>query len=153
MNHVTTVRPLTPKPTPSPLLSHQILVWKELNYGHMREKEKQLVVSEVSEPDTCFLYNHSPNSRHQVNILRELRHPFIVRYYDRIIDKATTKLYIVMEHCEGGDLGRVIKKCKKERCGLSRCPERHQTGHHLQPVTHQSSIPIIQPPGPFWMSS
>ena len=26
----------------------QILVWKELNYGHMREKEKQLVVSEVS---------------------------------------------------------------------------------------------------------
>jgi hypothetical protein len=25
----------------------QILVWKELNYGSMREKEKQLVVSEV----------------------------------------------------------------------------------------------------------
>lgn len=42
----------------------QILVWKELNYGQMREKEKQLVVSEV-------------------NILRELRHPMIVRYYDR----------------------------------------------------------------------
>jgi NIMA (never in mitosis gene a)-related kinase 2 len=35
-------------------------VWKELNYGAMRDKEKQLVVSEV-------------------NILRELRHPFIVR--------------------------------------------------------------------------
>lgn len=50
----------------------------------------------------------------QVNILRELRHPFVVRYYDRIIDKATTKIYIVMEHCEGGDLGRVIRKCRKE---------------------------------------
>ena len=73
----------------------QILVWKELNYGQMREKEKQLVVSEV-------------------NILRELRHPFIVRYYDRIIDKAATKIYIVMEFCEGGDLGGLIKKCKKE---------------------------------------
>lgn len=73
----------------------QILVWKELNYGSMREKEKQLVVSEV-------------------NILRELRHPFIVRYYDRIIDKAATKIYIVMEYCEGGDLGGLIKRCKKE---------------------------------------
>lgn len=50
----------------------------------------------------------------QVNILRELKHPFIVRYYDRIIDKATTKLYIVMEYCEGGDLGAIIKKCKKD---------------------------------------
>lgn len=75
----------------------QILVWKELNYGSMREKEKQLVVSEV-------------------NILRELRHPFIVRYYDRIIDKAATKIYIVMEYCEGGDLGGLIKRCKKEGC-------------------------------------
>lgn len=28
----------------------------------------------------------------QVNILRELRHPMIVRYYDRIIDKAATKV-------------------------------------------------------------
>jgi len=61
----------------------------------MREKEKQLVVSEV-------------------NILRELKHPFIVRYYDRIIDKLATRLYIVMEYCEGGDLGAIVKKCKKE---------------------------------------
>lgn len=50
----------------------------------------------------------------QVNILRDLRHPFIVRYYDRIIDKAATRLYIVMEYCEGGDLGAIIKKCRKE---------------------------------------
>lgn len=46
--------------------------------------------------------------------MRELRHPHIVRYYDRIIDKAATKLYIVMEYCEGGDLGAVIKKAKRE---------------------------------------
>ena len=71
------------------------MVWKELNYGTMREKEKQLVVSEV-------------------NILRELRHPHIVRYYDRIIDKAATKLYIVMEYCEGGDLGAIIKRAKRD---------------------------------------
>ncbi|CAM9768727.1 unnamed protein product, partial [Hapterophycus canaliculatus] len=44
----------------------------------------------------------------QVNILRELRHPFIVRYYDRIVDRRRTRLHIVMEHCST-DLARVIK--------------------------------------------
>lgn len=59
----------------------RILVWKELNYGKMSEKEKQQLVSEV-------------------NILRELRHPNIVRYYDRIIDKNKSAIYIIMEYCE-----------------------------------------------------
>lgn len=108
--------------------TEQILVWKELNYGQMREKEKQLVVSEV-------------------NILRELRHPFIVRYYDRIIDKAATKIYIVMEFCEGGDLGGLIKKCKREGCvplgresaqgGLRTAPSR--LPHAARPSTRSSS--------------
>ena len=44
------------------------LVWKELGYGKMSEKEKQMLVSEV-------------------NILRELSHPNIVKYYDRVIDR------------------------------------------------------------------
>jgi serine/threonine protein kinase len=42
----------------------KLLVWKELDYGKMSEKEKQQLVSEV-------------------NILRELKHTNIVRYYDR----------------------------------------------------------------------
>ena len=63
----------------------------------MNEQEKQQLVAEV-------------------NILRELRNPFIVRYYDRIVDKKTTRLYIVMEYCAGGDLGKIIKKCKRDRC-------------------------------------
>lgn len=37
------------------------LVWKEIRYGRMSEKEKSMLVSEV-------------------NILRELKHPNIVRY-------------------------------------------------------------------------
>eukprot|EP00697_Spironema_sp_BW2_P017853 gnl/Spiro4/9671_TR5135_c0_g1_i1.p1 gnl/Spiro4/9671_TR5135_c0_g1~~gnl/Spiro4/9671_TR5135_c0_g1_i1.p1 ORF type:complete len:459 (+),score=124.08 gnl/Spiro4/9671_TR5135_c0_g1_i1:155-1378(+) len=73
-----------------------MLVWKELNYGKMSDKEKQLLVSEV-------------------NILRELKHPHIVRYYDRIIDRENTKIYIVTEHCEGGDLASLISKCRRER--------------------------------------
>lgn len=61
----------------------------------MTEKEKLQLVSEV-------------------NILRELRHPNIVRYYERYVDKEQSRIYIVMEYCEGGDLASLIKKCRKE---------------------------------------
>ncbi|XP_073409495.1 serine/threonine-protein kinase Nek2 isoform X1 [Dendrobates tinctorius] len=74
----------------------KVLVWKELDYGTMSEAEKQMLVSEV-------------------NLLRELKHPNIVRYYDRIIERSSTTLYIVMEYCEGGDLASLIAKCTKER--------------------------------------
>ena len=64
----------------------KILVWKEINYSKMSQTEKQQLVQEV-------------------NILRELNHPNIVRYYDRIIDKPQQKIYLIMEYCEGGDIG------------------------------------------------
>ena len=44
----------------------RIMVCKEITYGKMSDKEKQMLVSEV-------------------NILRELKHPNIVRYYDRFV--------------------------------------------------------------------
>mgnify|MGYP000548108155 CR=1 FL=1 len=34
---------------------------------------------------------------------------------NRIIDKKEAKIYIVMENCEGGDMGALLKKCKKEK--------------------------------------
>ncbi|KAJ8355597.1 hypothetical protein SKAU_G00183910 [Synaphobranchus kaupii] len=74
----------------------KVLVWKELDYGTMAEAEKQMLVSEV-------------------NLLRELKHPNIVRYYDRIIDRSNSTLYIVMEHCGGGDLSALLTRCIKER--------------------------------------
>ena len=60
----------------------KILVWKELDYGSMSEKEKHMLVSEV-------------------NIMREFRSPHIVKYYDRIIHRPTAKLYLVLEYAEG----------------------------------------------------
>ena len=48
----------------------------------------------------------------EVNLLRQLRHEYIVRYYDRIIDKAKSVLYIIMEYCENGDLASYIQKIK-----------------------------------------
>ena len=62
----------------------------------MTEAEKQMLVSEV-------------------NVLRELKHPNIVRYYDRIIDRINTTIFIVMEYCERGDLGALISKHRKEK--------------------------------------
>lgn len=73
----------------------KIFVWKETPYGHMCEKEKKMIVSEV-------------------NLLRELRHEHIVRYYERVVDKPTSTIFIIMEYCEGGDLSSVIKSTKKE---------------------------------------
>lgn len=69
----------------------------------MSEKEKQMLVAEV-------------------NILRELRHTQVVRYYDRIIDRKATKIFIVMELCEGGDVAAMIKKHKRERYVGAACP-------------------------------
>ena len=74
----------------------KIFCWKEMDYGHMTQKEKQSIVNEV-------------------NILREFRHPNIVKYYDRIIDKKNTKIYIIMEYCENGDINQLIKKYKKNK--------------------------------------
>jgi NIMA (never in mitosis gene a)-related kinase 2 len=73
----------------------KVLVWKELNYAKMSEKEKKMLVSEV-------------------NILRELNHQNIVRYYDRVIDRDHSKIFIVMEYCEGGDISTLIKSSRKE---------------------------------------
>ena len=77
-------------------LLKQILVWKEIDFGGMNEPEKEALVREV-------------------NLLRELQHPNIVRYYDRIIDRENAKLYIVMEYCDGGDLASLIKRNKRHR--------------------------------------
>lgn len=51
----------------------------------------------------------------EVNVLREFRSQNIVRYYDRIIDKEKTKIYIIMEFCERGDLAQLIKKLKMSK--------------------------------------
>jgi serine/threonine protein kinase len=70
------------------------MVRKEIHYLKMSEREKQQLTQEV-------------------NILAGLRHPNIVRYYSREIAKAEGMVYLYMEYCHNGDLGSVIKHCKK----------------------------------------
>ena len=71
----------------------QVLIWKELKYEGIPDKEKQLIANEI-------------------NLLREMNHPNIVKQYGTINDYNNSKLYIIMEYCDGGDLGKLILKNK-----------------------------------------
>lgn len=62
----------------------------------MNSQQKQQVVSEV-------------------NILKDIDHPNIVKYYDRIVDKANTTVHIVMEYCTGGDLNQRLQELKSKK--------------------------------------
>ncbi|GIQ80206.1 hypothetical protein KIPB_000966 [Kipferlia bialata] len=74
----------------------KIYACKDISYGRMSEKEKELLVSEV-------------------NLLREMDHEYIVKYKDRILDKNRQRIYIYMEYCSGGDLASYIKRHKSQR--------------------------------------
>ena len=52
-------------------IDDKILVWKELDYGKMSEREKKQVVQEV-------------------NILSQLNHPNIVKYYEKYFNMQLT---------------------------------------------------------------
>ena len=55
----------------------RILARKEIDYRKMSDKERKQLVSEV-------------------NILRELKHPSIVRYYERYVDRESSLIFIIM---------------------------------------------------------
>lgn len=115
----------------------KLFVWKEINFGNMSEREKAQLVAEV-------------------NILRELRSPFIVKYHDRIVDKPRTRLYIIMEYCAGGDLSAIIKRNRQQRThveesfiwkilaqsilALKDCHRRVENGE-TKPVLHRDLKP------------
>ena len=70
--------------------------WKEINYGHLSEKERAQIVSEI-------------------NCLSKLNHNNIVKYVEEIVLRDQKKIYIVMEYCENGDMSQLRKKCKAEK--------------------------------------
>lgn len=73
----------------------QVLCRKEISYHKMSEKEKLQLQAELS-------------------ILKELRHPNIVAYYEREHLKASHDLHLYMEYCGNGDLGRYISRLKRD---------------------------------------
>ncbi|CAD7929961.1 unnamed protein product [Amoebophrya sp. A25] len=52
----------------------------------------------------------------EAEVLRRLRHPFIVGYKDMVVDEKRDSLHIVMEFCENGDLAQLLKRvCRLEQ--------------------------------------
>ena len=51
----------------------------------------------------------------EVNTLRGLRHPHIVQYFERFIDKENGIIYIFMEYCQFGDLTKLTARAKEEK--------------------------------------
>ncbi|XP_034038440.1 serine/threonine-protein kinase Nek2-like [Thalassophryne amazonica] len=78
----------------------KILVWKVVRYKSMKPHQLRCLLSEVK-------------------ILKDLNHPNIVQYVDHFLDCERKKLYIVMEHCEGGDLDTLIQHYKSRGKFLS----------------------------------
>ncbi|KAG8985376.1 G2-specific serine/threonine protein kinase [Tulasnella sp. 427] len=78
----------------------EISARKDLNFEKMTEKDRKQIVAEV-------------------NILKDLNHEYIVRYHDRFVDRENGYLYILMEYCGGGDLGRVLAKARKQNKPLA----------------------------------
>jgi len=72
---------------------NQILCRKEISYSRMSDKEKNQLAAELE-------------------ILKALRHPNIVQYYNREHLKSSHDLHLYMEYCGNGDLGGYIKKLK-----------------------------------------
>ncbi|WFD18550.1 non-specific serine/threonine protein kinase [Malassezia caprae] len=98
---------------------------KELNFERMNERDRKHIVSEV-------------------NILRTLQHDHVVRYEERYVDTENGILYIVMELCEGGDLGSVIKRCRKSKTHL---PEETVWGFFAQMVSALEACHYRSAPG------
>jgi serine/threonine protein kinase len=51
----------------------------------------------------------------EVNILRDIQHQHVVKYYDTIIVREQQKIYIVIEFCSKGDTGAMIDMCKRRK--------------------------------------
>jgi len=75
------------------LIPGQVLCRKEICYGKMSEKERKQLQAEL-------------------DILRKLNHPNIVRYYEKEHHKESHDLHLYMEYCGNGDLGIMIKDLK-----------------------------------------
>ncbi|OEH76870.1 nima-related protein kinase nima1 [Cyclospora cayetanensis] len=76
-----------------------LLCWKAICYAGLRSREKQQLVSEV-------------------NVMRSLDHPHIVRYYEHVVQRRQQALYILMEFCDGGDLHKQIETAHKHLGGI-----------------------------------
>ena len=67
----------------------------------------------------------------EAEVLRLLRHPNIVRFVDQRTSDDGKRLEIIMDYCDSGDLGRIIRRAKRKRVSL---PEARVVSWYVQVV-------------------
>lgn len=75
-------------------MTGELFCFKVVVYKGLSDKEKEQLVMEV-------------------NVMRDLKHPNIVRYVDRVVDRSKHLLYIIMEYCDSGDLAENMRQFHK----------------------------------------
>ena len=58
----------------------------------------------------AFTEDERAQAQQEVEVLRSLDHPGIVRYHEHFVCRASQTLCVVMAYCEGGDLSHEIKR-------------------------------------------
>ena len=47
--------------------------------------------------------------------MKKLAHPHVLRLFEVMDDPRVNKLYLVLEHMQGGDLMRFLRQCRRQR--------------------------------------
>lgn len=77
------------------MINQKIYAMKKILFDKNKEQEYNLYMNEVTINEI------------EINILKDLDHPSIIKFYDSFIYKH--KICIIMEFAEGGDLKSIIK--------------------------------------------
>jgi len=84
--------------------------------GRAADKEKKLLV--MKEVDISRMGSREKkNAEVEVQVLASLKHPYIVRYTESFVHDQM--LCIVMDYCEGGDLGQYVAQRKRHRSSIA----------------------------------
>lgn len=77
-------------------VNNYIFALKQIEYESFNKDKKERIINEI-------------------NIIQKLKHPNIVKYYKRYIDKNIETIYIVFEYCSKGDLYQFIKNTQLQK--------------------------------------
>lgn len=89
-----------------------------------REDAKKFVAKEFTlfSDEKGFTKSKRDAAVNEVSVLSKLSHPFVVRYVEAV--EQPDRIFIVMEYCSGGDLGKYIKKLLDKSPSWSYLPEK-----------------------------
>ncbi|KAL1277273.1 hypothetical protein QQF64_023946 [Cirrhinus molitorella] len=96
-------------------MGNSLSTLNELGYSLVSEEKNKILVK--NEGGDKFVIKKLSANQDNSKFLLHLNHPHIVQHKEFI--EGSDCLYLVLEHCEGGDLAQKIKKKKKGNATFS----------------------------------